>query len=92
MEQIERENEGLKKQLEPGMIQNVHIRELLKQTEQGRIILELEKVAPTAMKIDVLAQRLDAASVIVKTAVQAMEEMGIVKFHPRKREVQLSID
>ena len=92
VEQLKRENDDLKKKLEPGMVQNVHIRELLKQTEQGRILLELEQVAPAAMKIDVLAQRLNAASVIVKTAVQAMQEMGIVKFHARKREVRLTID
>ena len=72
------------------MIQNSHVRELLSQTEQGKILLELENNSPVTL--DDLSERVGVATVIVKNAINAMADMRIVRFDPSTREVHLMLE
>ncbi|MFW9993682.1 MAG: hypothetical protein ACFFD4_16670 [Candidatus Odinarchaeota archaeon] len=87
--EVEREFSSFKTKSEPDLIKNTHIRTVLRQTEMGKILLELMKVSPNTIKLETLSDRVGVASVIVKTAVNAMHDMRLVRYEPGSREVRL---
>ena len=86
---VEKQYNDFRTKTEPTMILNTHVKQLLGQNEQGRILLELKKLGPDSILIDDLSEKLGIASVIVKTAVNSMQEMRILHFDPQTREIRL---
>ncbi|MHA2295616.1 MAG: hypothetical protein ACXAEU_25275 [Candidatus Hodarchaeales archaeon] len=86
---LERDFNNYKSNVEHDYVKNAHVRQVLRQTEQGKILLELMKVAPEKIKLEALSDRVGIALVIIKQAVIAMQEMRMLRYDPENREIRL---
>ncbi len=79
-----------KEEIEPSLIQNTHIKRIMQQNIQGQIYLLLEEAYPLAINTDELARRLDITPVQIKTEIMAMQELGVIKYSNKTREVTIT--
>ena len=66
---------------------NAAVKRLLEQSTEGKILLELFKKSPQTM--DALAEKLGVAMVILKTAVNQLQDYSVVKLDSEARTVTL---
>jgi len=89
---VEKEYTEFKTREEPVMAQNDSIRRILKSNDQGRIFLAIVEAHPNSTSVKELAELIDTTAVSVKSALNSLEELGVIDFNPATREVKLPKD
>jgi len=81
---------SFKGKTEPSLVLNSHIRTLLTNSNEGKILLEINKLGSgNSLTINQLSTRTGLPQIICKNAVYALQDLRITKMDSDNRKVQL---
>lgn len=87
--EVSKELNEYRSKTEPSLILNSHVKQILAETEMGKILLQLQKVNEP-ISFEELSEKVNMAVVVLKRTVYAMQDFKIVKIDEENRLVSLS--